>query len=52
MFLFAFPTFELGKKEKERERRKEDKRKGGRQKGREAEVFYDNRKHRLQISVS
>ena len=39
LFSFAFPTFELGKKEKERERRKEDKRKGGREKGRE--VFYE-----------
>ena len=53
LFLFAFPTFELGKKEKERETEKEGRQEGRREgEGKEAEVFYDNRKHRLQISVS
>ena len=53
LFLFAFPTFELGKKEKERQTEKEGRQEGRREgEGKEAEVFYDNRKQTSDFSVN
>ena len=52
LFLFAFLTFELGKKEKERQTEKEGRQEGRREgEGKEAEVFYDNRKQTSDFSV-